>query len=184
MQRANVIVRLAGSLTNTVPKFGVTPAEILLLRRIHGGDDAVVDIRPTEFDKKIRVEAEYERLAQIYDGGSGFGSSPDEDRKSHMETMFPGAIKRLPMTLEEIGIDTGAIAPEPEPVPSLPDVVAEDDETDETEVEEPEAETAEEPEAESGNGAGGGVLGAFGRFLGGGAPGNTPGGADTESGGA
>lgn len=181
MQRANVIVRLAGSLTNTVPKFGVTPAEILLLRRIHGGDDAVVDIRPTEFDKKIRVEAEYERLAQIYDGGSGFGSSPDEDRKSHMETMFPGAIKRLPMTLEEIGIDTGAIAPEPEPVPSLPDVVAEDDET---EVEEPEAETAEEPEAESGNGAGGGVLGAFGRFLGGGAPGNTPGGAGTESGGA
>lgn len=134
MQRANVIVRLAGSLTNTVPKFGVTPAEILILRRIHGGDDAVVDIRPTVFDKTVRQEAEYERLSRIYDGGDGFGGSPDEDRKSLMETLFPGAMKRLPMTLEEIGVDTGAVAPEPEPLPDFEDAAEDEPETDEAEA--------------------------------------------------
>lgn len=134
MQRANVIVRLAGSITNTVPKFGVTPAEILILRRIHGGADAVVDIRPTEFDKKVRQEAEYDRLAQLYDGGDGFGASPDEDRKSIMETMFPGAMKRLPLTFEDAGIDVGATAPSPEPLPDLPEATEDEPEADEPEA--------------------------------------------------
>jgi hypothetical protein len=124
LQKANCIVRLGGDLSNAVPKLGVTPAEILILRFIHG-DDAVVDVRPTEFDKKVRMEQEVDRLARRYDAGSNFVSTPgeDRDRKSIIETLFPGAIKRLPLTLEEIGIDSGKApragkakaAPTPEP---------------------------------------------------------------------
>jgi hypothetical protein len=107
LQRANVIVRLGGSLTNTVPKLGVTPAEILVLARIHG-EDAVVDIRPTGFDKKrSATKQEYERLARLTTAAGGFTDAPGQRRRPQVAhvALFPGAMKRLPVTLEEIGID-------------------------------------------------------------------------------
>lgn len=147
MERANCIVRLAGSITNTVPKFGVTPAEVIILRRKHGGDDAVVDIRPTGDDPKIRSEQEYERLAQIYDnGGEGFGAGPDEERTPLMERLFPGALRKLPQTFAEAGIDTGAL-PAVEPVPDLPDA------TDDEPKAEAEADEPKTADAEGGEGA-------------------------------
>lgn len=117
MQKCSVVVRLNGSLLNTVPKVNVTPAEILILQHLHGGD-AVVDIRPTEFDKKVRQEQEYDRLSRAYDRpAGGFADAPGaDDEKSIMQKLFPGALKRLPLTLEEIGIDvTGGADPEPAP---------------------------------------------------------------------
>jgi hypothetical protein len=130
MQLANVLVRLNGELGNSVPKVGVTPAEILVLQHIHG-TDAVVDIRPTGFDKKRRHDGEFARLARIYDPNAGdFTSTAGEEKKSIMAILFPGAIKRLPVTLDEIGIGIGAIATE-EPVivpgPILPPVEDEDE---------------------------------------------------------
>jgi hypothetical protein len=67
-----------------------------------------------------------------------------------MVALFPGAMKRLPVTLEEIGIDTGAVAPEPEPVPDLPEVEDEDEPSEpkpRVEADESADETASEPRA-------------------------------------
>lgn len=103
MQLCNLTVRLGGSQLNTVPKLNATPAEILILRALHG-DDAVVDIRPTKVDKKIRQEEEWARLSRDYDGGSIFTTAPGEESKSVMANLFPGAMKKLPTTLDEIGL--------------------------------------------------------------------------------
>jgi hypothetical protein len=152
MERANCIVRLGGLLTNTVPKAGVTPAEVLLLRSIHG-DDAVVDIRPTGEDPKVRVDQEYARLAEKYDrGGGGFGGSPAEERKSRMETLFPGAVKRLPLTFAEAGIDVGSAA-ESAPLPDLPDVPVGEEPTDEPEATETDNDAEGEAQGDEGGSA-------------------------------
>lgn len=103
MQLCNIVLRLGGSLLHTVPKTDVTPAEILILKRIHG-DDAVVDIRPTKFDKKRHQDGEWERLQLAYDRSSAFKSSPGEESGSVLLSLFPGAMKRLPTTLSEIGL--------------------------------------------------------------------------------
>ncbi|HKJ73523.1 MAG TPA: hypothetical protein VKA19_05350 [Alphaproteobacteria bacterium] len=57
-------IRLAGNIVNEVPKTGMSAAEIIVLRREHG-DDAVVDITPTEKVSRSN-EAERERLDRIY----------------------------------------------------------------------------------------------------------------------
>ncbi len=54
MQECNVTVRLGGSMTSTVPLTNVTPAEILVLRRVHG-EDSVIDIRPIRTTKTGRA---------------------------------------------------------------------------------------------------------------------------------
>lgn len=102
MQLANLTLRLGGSQLHTVPKTGVTPAEILVLQAIHGAD-ATVNIRPTKVDRARSHAAEYERLANIYDKAAS-SNEPGEDRKSIMATLFPGALKKLPTTLKEIGM--------------------------------------------------------------------------------
>lgn len=103
MQLCNATVRHGGSLLHTVHKTGITPGEILILKHIHG-QDAVVDIRPTSFSKSIRQSEEFDRLAHTYDRASAFSGSPGETSKSLMSTLFPGAMKKLPTTLEEIGL--------------------------------------------------------------------------------
>jgi hypothetical protein len=103
MQLANIVLRLGGSVLHTVPKDKVTPAEILVLQRIHGSD-AVVDVRPAGEDKNRRHQAEFDRLTLRYDRASSFSSAPGEETKSIMQSLFPGAMKKLPMTLEEIGL--------------------------------------------------------------------------------
>lgn len=102
MQLANIVLRLGGSLLHTVPIADATPAEILVLQHIHG-NDAVVDVRPTRVDKGKRHEAEFDRLATKYDRAAS-ASAPGEDAKSVLATLFPGAMKKLPTTLKEIGL--------------------------------------------------------------------------------
>lgn len=113
MQLSNIVLRIGGSVLHTVPKALVTPAEILVLQRIHG-HDAVVDVRPVKKDKNRSHAAEFERLAQLYDGAAQ-ASAPGDESKSILGTLFPGAMKKLPMTLKEIGMD-GLVAPLPEEV--------------------------------------------------------------------
>lgn len=122
METANVLVRLGGDLGNAVPKIGVTPAEILVLKHIHGSD-AVVDVRPAGFDKRRRHEEEYNRLAATYDRGAGeFVSRPGEEREGVMAKLFPGAMRRLPVTLADIGYDIGPVdgAAQPSATPNEP----------------------------------------------------------------
>lgn len=102
MQKCTATVRLGGDLENCVVKEGVTPGEILVLQAIHG-NDAVVDIIPTEFDETVRQEAEFDRLAQAY-GGGNWTSAPGEENPNIVHRLFPGALKRLPTTLTEIGL--------------------------------------------------------------------------------
>lgn len=102
MQLCNVTLRLAGSLLHTVPKTDITPAEILVLQHIHGSD-AVVDVRPTRQLKNPRHADIYEKLATDYDRAAS-ASAPGDDSKSILASLFPGAIKRLPTTLKEIGL--------------------------------------------------------------------------------
>lgn len=65
MQLYSAKVRLGGSLYNEVIKDDLTAAEITLMRVIHGGDDSVVEIKPTRNDARSDTE-ERARLQQIY----------------------------------------------------------------------------------------------------------------------
>jgi len=64
MQLYNATVRVGGSLFNEVPKFGVTAAEIEVLRRVHGGDSVVRIVARGE-DKRDD-ETERARLQRVY----------------------------------------------------------------------------------------------------------------------
>lgn len=76
------------------PKLGVTVAEIALLRSIHGAN-SVVDIRPTINDKRPHA-LELARLTKRYG-------------EKAIEKAWPGAVKRLPVQLIEIGEDLHAL---------------------------------------------------------------------------
>jgi hypothetical protein len=129
MQRCDVTVRLGGDLGNTVRKTGVSPAEIVILREIHGGPDAVVEIQPTKMDKVPHAD-ERARLVYLY-------SQPIVDR------LFPGAFAALPVSLKDVQITDvpeGELEPdsseeaaepkaadEPEPVAPIADPLEPDD---------------------------------------------------------
>lgn len=100
MQTANILLALAGDSGNTVPKYGVTPAEIAVLRLIHG-EEAVFDVEPAEdVDRGNREELSRLRLtygrARVEDGSG--------DRKSAVEILFPGAAARVFQSLAELDI--------------------------------------------------------------------------------
>ncbi len=105
MQLCNLTVRHGGDMLNTIPLKDVTPGEILVLRRIHG-EDAVVDIRPTKIDKGATSgqAAVWDYLVNKYDRASAFSSAPGEEQKSLLAQLFPGAMRKLPTTLKEIGL--------------------------------------------------------------------------------
>jgi hypothetical protein len=90
MQVANCHVRLAGDITNEVFKACVTPAEVLVLRKIHG-PDAVVKFEPVKQDKRPHA-GEFERLKLTY------------SEKVVVE-VFPGSMPNLPVNFKDIGID-------------------------------------------------------------------------------
>ncbi|QDP64092.1 MAG: hypothetical protein Unbinned2301contig1004_18 [Prokaryotic dsDNA virus sp.] len=94
MQIANVLISLAGDHRNTVPKLGVTAAEIPVLQMIHGAD-AVRDIEPAgEIDRANREERA--RLARTYRAKEG---------RSPVEQLYPGAAARVFETLDELGLN-------------------------------------------------------------------------------
>lgn len=119
MQLSNCVLRLNGSLLHTVPKTNVTPAEILVLQKIHGSD-AVVDVRPTKFDQNRGHRVEFDRLADLYDKGAGDSAIPEEESKSILNQLFPGAMKKLPTKLDEIGMGH-YLSPEAQAVAALAD---------------------------------------------------------------
>lgn len=88
MQRATCTVRLSGDVGNTVRKEGVSPAEIVILRDIHGGPDAVVDIQPTNMDKSSHAD-ERAKLVDIYG-------------QRVVDRIFPGQYANLPVSLKDI----------------------------------------------------------------------------------
>jgi hypothetical protein len=102
MQIVNCSVHLSGDLRNTVHKRGVTVAEIVVLRNIHGGD-AVTSIQPVKNDRRSHA-LELDRLRSIYNR-----------RDQVVDQLFPGANPKLPTNLKDIGVDhNGATVEEPE----------------------------------------------------------------------
>lgn len=84
-----------------VEKAPVTPAEVVVLRRIHG-HDAVTNIRILNHTSDRRSHAgELNRLREFYTMRDGDNGPPIVD------TTFPGAFPQLPVTFKEIGIDAG-----------------------------------------------------------------------------
>jgi hypothetical protein len=105
MQRCTVMVRLGGNLLSQVERTGVSPAEILVLRHIHGVD-AVSIVRGEGNDRGRQDVNEVDRLSQRY--------------KAAFREVF-GLNPKLPNTLADIGIDKyGEAEPEVEVAPRRP----------------------------------------------------------------
>ena len=93
MEYANVEIRLAGSLENTVIK-EVSSPEIPVLKALHG-HDAVVNIKKTR-TAQADPKAERDRLEYVY-------------TVALIEKLFPGVISKLPTSLSEVGVDEPAV---------------------------------------------------------------------------
>jgi hypothetical protein len=113
MQYANILLALGGDGGNQVPKFFVTPAEILVLQAIHG-DQAVTEVDVLDIsdeDNKLtdeqretyedrtsaqdiaRLREEY-RFARVDDGNGS--------QLLVMNSLFPGAGAKAPESFTDI----------------------------------------------------------------------------------
>lgn len=117
MQECTITLRLNGSLLHTVQKERVTPAEIVVLRALHG-QDAVVDVVPTKMSKRGHQQ-EFERLSELYGRSNGANEVHSNDPgKNFVAGLFPGANPTLPIHLKDIGMGNALreAAKEPENV--------------------------------------------------------------------
>ncbi len=129
MELANCLVALGGDIENTVPKFDVTPAEVVVLMAIHG-KTAVTDIAPTGSSIERTSAQELDRLKFTY-------PAKDEDNRPIVERIYSGARPEVHSTFEELELpDTAykvlervkpasASAPKPKAAKSKPAPVAE-----------------------------------------------------------
>lgn len=113
MQTANIMLALGGDKGNCVPKYGVTAAEIAVLRAIHG-DDAVFDVEPTGEDalaedgeRKRTNREELTRLQHQYASGRLFGT----DVRA-VGALFPGAAARVFEDIDELSLSEEAFKAE------------------------------------------------------------------------
>ena len=97
MQTANIMLALGGNMGHTISKYGVTAAEIAVLREIHG-EAAVFDVDPQP-DVKRSMREERARLLEIY------GKPPGSREISAVEVLFPGAAARVFESLDELELD-------------------------------------------------------------------------------
>ena len=105
MEKGNALVALGGDSGNTVPKYDVTPAEIAVLRVIHG-DDAVFDIEKTgEIDRTNRQELA--RLTEVYGQRQPNGNSA----APAVSALFPGAAARVFESFDELELDESLFKP-------------------------------------------------------------------------
>lgn len=95
MQIANVLVGLGGDRGHTVPKYGVTPAEILVLQAIHG-DQSVHEVEPAG-DVARTGRDEIVRLRELYTGRN-------EDNQTFVNVVFPTLTANVPEKLTDIAI--------------------------------------------------------------------------------
>src|SRR5688572_11459997 len=108
MQTANCMVALGGDPGNTVPKYNITVAEMVLLRHIHG-ERAVFDIVPTGVVQVSDI-AECQRLADVF--------ARPEGVTNPVATVYPGARPTIHHSLEEAGFEadlfkaTARVAPD------------------------------------------------------------------------
>jgi hypothetical protein len=97
MQLANIMLGIGGGRDNTVPKYGVTPSEIVILQAIHG-EDAVHDVEPLDDEIERSSREELSRLRGIY------GGAKDGNSNFIFNEIFPGAAARAFQTLDELAL--------------------------------------------------------------------------------
>jgi len=102
MQLAKCKVQLAGNRNNEVLVNNVTPAQVILLKSLHG-DHAVNEVVVTGNAEGRDPSEEKSRLAQMY----------NKPNKNVAEKLFPGAIPTLPKTFEEAKIPYELAPPKP-----------------------------------------------------------------------
>ena len=103
MQTANILLALGGDSGNQVPKFGVTAAEIAVLRAIHG-EDAVTNVLPLEAGDNRTNRTELARLRARY------GAAQDGEGNKVVGTLFPGAAARVFETIDELELPEALFA--------------------------------------------------------------------------
>jgi hypothetical protein len=101
-------VRLGDSNDHIVTNKVVTIPEIAILRRVHGGDSAVMVTgrvaEPATTEGRPRTDGqERERLRLIYDAATS-------DQEPMVDRIFGGSMTPLPTRLSQIGIDPAAQA--------------------------------------------------------------------------
>lgn len=97
MQLANVWLALGEDKANTVPKKGVTPAEVALLTAIHG-ENAVDDIAILDDTTDIAPRALLQDLAAKY------GNARNSENQPIIKTLYPTASAPVPDTFAELGL--------------------------------------------------------------------------------
>lgn len=107
----NAKLRLGGSVLNEVPLHGATAAEIEILRMIHGGDDAVVEIKAAGEEERTHAD-ERARLNQKFAGGG--------------ENMENQAKKKLAMIRDLFGHDRLPLPTQMDEIPNEPEAEAEE----------------------------------------------------------
>jgi len=90
MQFYRCDVNHAGSRDMRIHKAEVTPAEIVVLRHLHGVESITGVVKTRE--GKVQQVVERERLRRIY-GALVFAA------------LFPGAVPRMPLTLADCGLN-------------------------------------------------------------------------------
>lgn len=94
MEKANCIVHKDGSLLHQVPKYNVTPAEILVLQHIHGRD-AVTRVRRTQTASPgASHDEERDRLRRIYE--------VDESTRNIVDRIFGAYSQKLPTKFSQL----------------------------------------------------------------------------------
>lgn len=90
METASCMVRLNGDAMNEVPRYGVTAPEIILLRHIHRGNDAVYKV-VKDGEKPVGSVTERLRLIRVYPRYAEL-----------LDKLFPGMAPQFPRTIAEV----------------------------------------------------------------------------------
>jgi len=127
LQTASVLLALGGDMRNTVPKYGVTAAEVAVLRLIHG-EAAVFDVELIGSVSRTDRQ-EIGRLTELYGRQEG-----DRRIAPAVAELFPGAAARVFQSFDELELPedlyvaTGRkTAAEPKPAKAAPAPVDNDD---------------------------------------------------------
>ena len=125
MQRANCFVRLSGDMGTNIPKYGITPPEAAVLRRLHG-PDAVNQLMLVSGNDKTPHSEVMEGLLRQYSARNKESGVPV------VVELFPGINPRLPTTFAEVGFQVAgdepkakAPAPADDTALSVPELKAE-----------------------------------------------------------
>lgn len=113
MDIANISLSLGGDGGNTITKFAVTPAEVVILQAIHG-EDSVRDIEPIGEVERSNKE-ELDRLREEYRQSRVLGSDI-----SAFSSLFPGAGAQVMTTFAELAIDPSFYAAKERVSPAAP----------------------------------------------------------------